>query len=84
MNATYPFQKSPRCTATSKRTRQPCQAPAVTGWIVCRFHGARGGAPKGKHNGMYRHGLYTQEAAALNSRLSDLQRESRALLRRLP
>ena len=83
MNATYPFQKSPRCTATSKRTRLPCQAPAVNGWPVCRFHGARGGAPKGKANGMYRHGLYTQAASALNSRLSDLQRESRALLRRL-
>ena len=47
------------------------------------FDGARGGAPTGKGNGMYRHGLYTQQAAALNSRLSDLQRESRALLRRL-
>lgn len=83
MNAVYPFQKSPRCTATSKRTRMPCQAPAMNGWTVCRFHGAGGGAPKGKRNGMYRHGLYTQQAAALNARLSDLQRESRALLRRL-
>ena len=61
----------------------PCQAPAVNGWTVCRFHGARGGAPKGKGNGAYKHGTYTQEAAALNARLSDLQRESRALLRRL-
>src|SRR5688572_30728088 len=46
MNALYPFQKSPRCSATSKRTQKPCQAPAVTGWTVCRFHGARGGGPK--------------------------------------
>lgn len=83
MNAVYPFQKSPRCAATSKRTRKPCQAPAVNGWAVCRFHGARGGAPKGKRNGMYRHGQYTQRAAALNSRIADLQREARALLRRL-
>lgn len=83
MNVSYPFQKSPRCTATSKRTRQPCQAPAVTGWTVCRFHGARGGAPTGKRNGMYRHGLYTQAAADLNSRITGLQRESHALLRRL-
>lgn len=81
MNAVYPFQKSPRCTATSKRTRMPCQAPAVNGWAVCRFHGARGGAPKGKHNGAYKHGLHTQEAADLNSRLTDLQRESRELIR---
>jgi hypothetical protein len=83
MNATYPFQKSLRCTATSKRTRESCKAPAVTAWTVCRFHGARGGAPTGKRNGIYRHGLYTKKAAALNARLSDLQRQSRALLRRL-
>ena len=82
MNAVYPYQKSPRCSATSKRTRKPCQAPAVNGWAVCRFHGARGGAPTGKRNGMYRHGLYTQEASALNDRLTDLQRRSRELLRR--
>ncbi len=62
MNAVYPFQKSPRCSATSKRTRRPCMAPAVTGWTVCRFHGARGGGPKGERNGMYRHGLNTKEA----------------------
>jgi hypothetical protein len=83
MNAAYPFQTSPRCSATSKRTLKPCQAPAVNGWAVCRFHGARGGAPTGKRNGMYRHGLYTQEQRALNGRLAGLQREARALLRRL-
>lgn len=83
MNAIYPFQRSPRCTATSKRTRQPCQAPAVTGWTVCRFHGARGGAPLGKRNGMYRHGDHTKEALALRRQLSDLQREARGLLNRL-
>jgi hypothetical protein len=48
------------------RTRQDaeerCKAPAVRAWRVCRFHGARGGAPKGKRNGMYRHGFYTNEA----------------------
>jgi hypothetical protein len=30
MNAVYSFQKSPRCSATSKRTKKPCQAPEVT------------------------------------------------------
>ena len=83
MNAVYPFQKSPRCTATSKRTRKRCQAPAVTGWAVCRFHGARGGAPTGKRNGMYRHGNHTKQAVALRRRISDLQRESNNLLRSL-
>jgi hypothetical protein len=57
MNRQYSFQKAPRCSATSKRTRERCKAPAVRGWTVCRFHGARGGGPRGKRNGMYRHGL---------------------------
>ena len=62
MNREYSFQKAPRCSATSKRTRERCKAPAVRGCTVCRFHGARGGGPRGERNGMYRHGLYTKEA----------------------
>jgi hypothetical protein len=42
MNRTYSFQKALGCSATSKRTRERCKAPAVRGWTVCRFHGARG------------------------------------------
>jgi hypothetical protein len=38
----------------------PALAAAV--WSVCRFHGARGGAPSGKRNGMYRHGDHTRKA----------------------
>ena len=38
----------------------------------CRFHGARGGAPKGKANGAYRHGLYTAKAAEERRRLREL------------
>jgi hypothetical protein len=34
---------SPRCAARRKRDGQPCNAPAVRGWPVCRMHGARGG-----------------------------------------
>jgi hypothetical protein len=82
MNADYPFQKSPRCSATSKRTKAPCLSPAVTGWTVCRFHGARGGAPKGERNGMFKHGLYTQERVKERRLLSDLLRQSRTMLRR--
>jgi hypothetical protein len=68
--------------ATSKRTRKRCQGPAVAGWTVCRFHGAKGGAPTGKRNGMYRHGEHTKQAVSLRRQLSDLQRQSRALLNR--
>lgn len=60
----YAFHKSPRCTATSKRTHQRCKAPAMRGWKVCRFHGARGGAPKGNANGAWKHGCYSEAAKA--------------------
>jgi hypothetical protein len=65
---------SPRCSARSRRTGEPCKAPAVTGWTVCRFHGARGGGPKGKANGSYRHGRFTCEAIAQRRELSALVR----------
>jgi hypothetical protein len=37
----------------------------LNGWTVCRFHGARGGAPEGKRNGNYRHGARTKAAIEL-------------------
>jgi hypothetical protein len=49
------------CSATSRRTRQPCSAPAVRGWTVCRCHGARAGAPSGERNGAYRHGAVPRQ-----------------------
>jgi hypothetical protein len=76
MKQEYSFQKAPRCSATSKRTKMRCKAPAVRGWNVCRFHGARGGAPKGKANGSYKHGLHTQEATTDRHLVSDLIRQS--------
>ncbi len=80
MNRVYAFQKAPRCSATSKRTGKPCQAPAVRDWTVCRFHGAGGGGPKGKRNGMFKHGLYTNEAIEERRALSALLRASRESL----
>ncbi len=80
MNREYSFQKAPRCSATSKRTGKPCRAPAVRGWAVCRFHGARGGAPKGAQNGNYKHGLCMNEAIEQRRALSALLRASRKSL----
>jgi hypothetical protein len=54
--------------------RRPCQAPAVRGWSVCRFHGAGGGAPKGERNGAYRHGQHTVEAVEDRRHIRDLIR----------
>ena len=82
MKAIYPFQKSPRCKAKSKRTRKSCMAPAVKGWTVCRFHGARGGAPKGERNGRYRHGLHCQSAITERETLRDLMNQCVATLAR--
>ena len=76
----YSFQKAPRCSATSKRTGNACQAPAVRGWAVCRFHGAGGGAPNGVQNGNYKHGLYTKEAVEERREIRELLRLSRDTL----
>lgn len=68
-----------RCSATSKRTGQPCRAPAVKGFSVCRMHGARGGAPKGVGNGRYSHGLRSEFYTTLfeeNRRLNRQVREA--------
>jgi hypothetical protein len=46
------LQRASRCHATSKHTRQRCQAPAERGKRVCRFHGARAGVPIGNSNAL--------------------------------
>ena len=74
------LQAAPRCSATSKRTGCSCRAPAVRGWTVCRFHGARGGAPKGKGNGRFVHGTRSAEAVALRRHVRDLVQEASALI----
>ncbi len=77
MKKPLPMHLSPRCSARAKRTRERCRAPAVKGWTVCRNHGAGGGGPKGKRNGMYKDGLYTNEAIVERRALSALLRASR-------
>jgi hypothetical protein len=47
-------------TATSKRTGVPCDGPGVTGWQVCRFHGAGGGFPPGPAHPSWKHGIQRQ------------------------
>ena len=74
---------SPRCKAQSKRTKQRCGAPAERGKAVCRFHGARAGAPSGQLNGNFRHGQFTTEANADMRRLRELISEARTLAQSL-
>ena len=84
MNLVQLMNAAPRCSATSKRSRRPCRAPAVKGWTVCRCHGARGGAPKGAANGMWKHGRYTNEAIAERRQFAELITEVQHMLTRLP
>jgi len=72
---------APRCTANSKRTGERCKGPAVTGWRVCRFHGAGGGHPSGKAHPSYRHGMRAQEWINERKELNDLVREAREIER---
>jgi len=83
MNRLKQADLAPRCSATSKRTGCPCRAPAVKGWKVCRFHGAKSGAPKGKANGAWQGGRWAADAAADRRALGDLMRASRAMMKRL-
>ena len=80
MNLVQRMNTAPRCSATSKRTQCRCRAPAVRGWTVCRFHGARGGAPKGEANGAWKHGAYTKEASAFRRECTALVRKARQSL----
>ncbi len=75
------MHKAPRCSAKSKRSGCRCRAPAVKGRSVCRMHGARAGAPKGKANGAWEHGRQTNEAVSLRRRLLALIRVSREMVR---
>jgi hypothetical protein len=72
-NPMHRCNAAPRCRARSKRTGQPCKAPAVRGFRVCRMHGARGGAPTGKRNGNYRHGSRTKVMAELKRLINSIR-----------
>lgn len=68
-----------RCTAKSKRTGQPCKAPAVRGWSVCRMHGAGGGAKAGAAHPNWKHGGRSADAVAVRHVVSLLARKARSV-----
>lgn len=68
---------APRCQARSKRSGVGCKAPAARGHRVCRYHGAGGGAPRGKAHGLYRHGRFTCEAIEQRKEIAALIAEAR-------
>lgn len=73
-NDDYPMHRSPRCTAHSKRTGDPCRNPAVRGWRVCRMHGARSGSKAGPDANAFRHGMRTAKVASERRAMNELLR----------
>jgi hypothetical protein len=79
MQNKLPMHEAPRCCARSKRSGLRCQAPAVKGRRTCRMHGGTNpGAPTGKGNGSYQHGVWTKEWLELRRQLSTLRRQWRS------
>ena len=83
LNLVQRRQEALRCHAKAKSTGQPCKAPAVKGWTVCRVHGAGGGAPKGRRNGMWRHGGRSFGLIKTRHLIAELTKLSRSDLRKL-
>ena len=77
VNPMYAANSAPRCTARSKRSGLPCKAPAVRGWAVCRFHGARGGHAPGKDHPQYQHGGRSRDTEEIRKLVNALTREAR-------
>lgn len=48
----------------------------MKGWNVCRFHGARSGAPSGEANGAYKTGFFTKEAINRRRAISRLVKDA--------
>lgn len=80
INPAQRLQDATRCTARAKRTGQPCRCPAVTGWTVCRVHGAGGGAPEGPANGNWKHGGRSREVAEIRRIGAELSRQAKGAL----
>jgi len=61
-----------KCTALTKRTKQPCQNPAAYGCRTCRMHGARKkeSIKRGEQHPNYAHGARTLEAEKQSSEQS--------------
>lgn len=73
--------EAPRCTANSKRTGERCKGPAVKGWSVCRFHGARGGHSAGTDHPCWRHGMRSREWTETRAKTNQLVREAKEIER---
>ena len=76
-NLMHAANSAPRCTAKSKCTGVRCNGPAVTGWSVCRMHGAGGGHPAGKAHPSWKHGMRAQAWLSERRMINELVRDAR-------
>jgi hypothetical protein len=55
-----------RCSAKSKRTKEPCKNPAAYGCKTCRYHGAKRSrkAPQGVNHHQYKNAGFTKPEKA--------------------
>lgn len=84
---TNPMQSAhaaPKCHAKAKTSGNPCKAPAVIGWKVCRMHGAGGGAPSGPENGAWKHGGRSKEVIELQRMAQGIARLAKATIANIP
>ena len=72
-----PAERAPVRRATPKRTGERCKCPAVTGWSVCRAHGAGGRAPRAPAHVNYRHGMRSRDTVQVRRLASYLSRAFR-------
>lgn len=79
MNPMSAAKNAPRCTAHSKRTGERCKGPAVTGWQVCRFHGAGGGHKAGPTHPSWKHGMRSWEWVENRRTIDELVRKTREI-----
>ena len=77
----YSAHNAPRCRAKAKRTGERCKGPTVTGWRVCRFHGAGGEHPAGKDHPSWKHGMRSREWIEMRKAINDLARETRDIVK---
>jgi hypothetical protein len=73
--------KAPRCGART-RAGHACKQAAVSGRARCRMHGGGigSGAPRGRRNGNFKHGLWTLEERGMRQAIRMRIRETRALI----
>lgn len=56
-----------KCTALTKRTKQPCKNPAAYGCRTCKVHGAHKDIVSGEAHPNWKHGRRSKEGVKQNS-----------------